>query len=680
MADEKYLLAQTGANTDHALKLALEFEGRMDDIPEVAAETAADWLDEHLTNPSNPPIDTSLSVSGAAADAKVTGDKIAALTTETSINLLDNFAATVKSDQTSKIELEYTRTGFRAYTKTGQTLTYGNVWLYFALKPNTTYTLVGKKHKNGEDDQSRGSALAFRKIDGEWSTSGFTLFGSGDPDDTTLAGSVTTNDSGEILVRFYVTWDVAGAGDVTWSDLMFLEGNYTTVGADIPLYTRHVYAQDDIARNQLERGMTVRTELADGTDLNDVIQPGVYLKRSMISVLNGVGDATKVARVVVVGGGTNALNAQFWFDYLGDALWMRTKYLSVREWGDWVKISTEYGSYPGEPFARVADVYAALDAIEAESGGRITHTEISDVLDNDNLPEGESSSINKMRLYTIDTTPDYMKTGVGSGYTVADGPFYPKPKAFIISAQHGDERSNPKIVADLFEKFLWDEEFAPIAAAYEWHIIPVVNVYGYNHNTRRNAASLDINRDYDDVNGFVTTEAQTVKSVYVANEYSLFLDLHNYAEGNKPYDGATAPYPQIGFISLTNLHQDRNAEYERLWRVCDGVGRKAEAWAKNAPGAKKTNAQLCYLWGNYDAPTYNNAASAAGYIRGNTDFNKETATQHPVFCSATVETGRYCKIISGSSTAFNRIAMSFSNVYVENMIKDLANAVLEMGG
>lgn len=38
-------------------------------------DAAADWLEEHITNPSNPPIDTSLSVSGAAADAKTAGDR-----------------------------------------------------------------------------------------------------------------------------------------------------------------------------------------------------------------------------------------------------------------------------------------------------------------------------------------------------------------------------------------------------------------------------------------------------------------------------------------------------------------------------------------------------------------------------------------------------------------------------
>ena len=39
----------------------------------------SDYLDEHLTNPTDPPIDTSLSIAGAAADAKKTGDEISAL-------------------------------------------------------------------------------------------------------------------------------------------------------------------------------------------------------------------------------------------------------------------------------------------------------------------------------------------------------------------------------------------------------------------------------------------------------------------------------------------------------------------------------------------------------------------------------------------------------------------------
>ena len=46
--------------------------------PTVSNEVAA-WLTAHITNPSNPPIDKSLTVENAAADAKTTGDKINSL-------------------------------------------------------------------------------------------------------------------------------------------------------------------------------------------------------------------------------------------------------------------------------------------------------------------------------------------------------------------------------------------------------------------------------------------------------------------------------------------------------------------------------------------------------------------------------------------------------------------------
>lgn len=44
--------------------------------PEDIATAVAAYLDEHLTNPTSPPVDTSLAIAGAAADAKKTGDEI----------------------------------------------------------------------------------------------------------------------------------------------------------------------------------------------------------------------------------------------------------------------------------------------------------------------------------------------------------------------------------------------------------------------------------------------------------------------------------------------------------------------------------------------------------------------------------------------------------------------------
>ena len=47
--------------------------------PEDISTAVTAYLDEHLTNPTSPPVDTSLAIAGAAADAKKTGDEIGAL-------------------------------------------------------------------------------------------------------------------------------------------------------------------------------------------------------------------------------------------------------------------------------------------------------------------------------------------------------------------------------------------------------------------------------------------------------------------------------------------------------------------------------------------------------------------------------------------------------------------------
>lgn len=52
---------------------------------------ADEWLEDNITNPSNPPLDASLSLANAAADAKVTGDIVAAK----KISLADGYIKTV---------------------------------------------------------------------------------------------------------------------------------------------------------------------------------------------------------------------------------------------------------------------------------------------------------------------------------------------------------------------------------------------------------------------------------------------------------------------------------------------------------------------------------------------------------------------------------------------------------
>lgn len=78
--------------------------------PLIATETG-NWLSAHITNPSNPPIDTSLTVSGAAADAKVTGDR-----TTKNVRIVSPFAYDVyKSTSHNLLDVDHYIEGISVY-------------------------------------------------------------------------------------------------------------------------------------------------------------------------------------------------------------------------------------------------------------------------------------------------------------------------------------------------------------------------------------------------------------------------------------------------------------------------------------------------------------------------------------------------------------------------------------
>jgi len=91
----------------------------LDQIGTKTAGVVADWLEENL-QPTTPPVDSTLTVSGAAADAKVTGDKISALNSALAIdkNVLD---ATVYVDETTNIFNRSSADNLDGYSLNGST-------------------------------------------------------------------------------------------------------------------------------------------------------------------------------------------------------------------------------------------------------------------------------------------------------------------------------------------------------------------------------------------------------------------------------------------------------------------------------------------------------------------------------------------------------------------------------
>lgn len=571
------------------------------------ADATSAWLSANITNPSNPPLDSSLSVANAAADAKAVGDTLA-----TGVMLRSTLAANTDMDT--------------------------------IIQPGMYYKARNVALVNSPSN----SAVARARV---------VVFGGGGGFSVVQVWFDTSQVKTQIRMK--------SAESSSWSE-----------------WTKLATSSD--VETALESALTLRPSIAAGTDMDTIIQPGMYYKARNVSLVNAPSDSTTRARIVVFSGGGETSVVQLWCVTDTNKIWHRMKSRELSEWSAWVCDADAFSGgdrYPGPVFSRTVDVYTALDELEDTSGGRITHTAITDSLDSTDLPEGETADDNKMRLYKIDTTPSHMVSG---GYTISNTPLYQKPKALIIACQHGNEKASATYVVDFVRRLLTDPEFNSVASAVEWHVVPVVNVYGFNHNTRDNAptaeyGTYDINRDYSDhvytlynkPYGFQTAEARAIKQLYLDNKYIFFLDVHQ-AE----FTGDT---PRCGFTSVPNQLSNRLSDYKKLWRAIDRAGCATQLWMQNDPNTVKTAEQITFNLGNPSDPPIgsNTTASAPAYIRGNPYWNAHVAEQNPVFCAGTIETQKRCTIISGSDADYNRVAMCFGAVYVQGIIKELLEVVLD---
>jgi len=88
--------------------------------------------------------------------------------------------------------------------------------------------------------------------------------------------------------------------------------------------------------------------------------------------------------------------------------------------------------------------------------------------------------------------------------------FFPKTlsrtKVLIVGGIHGDEPAGPLGLMKFLEQRNSKEILSRLSASF----IPVMNVYGFTHDTRTNEGNKDINRNYD--NGTPSKEAQVIKN------------------------------------------------------------------------------------------------------------------------------------------------------------------------
>lgn len=106
-------------------------------IAPTVSNSTGEWLETNITNPSNPPIDKSLTVENAAADAKIVGDKITANTERSTKNSTELYYAKENEITVNVTEYSLLENKVAYIDTTNKIATYDNT-AAFVLKKNVS--------------------------------------------------------------------------------------------------------------------------------------------------------------------------------------------------------------------------------------------------------------------------------------------------------------------------------------------------------------------------------------------------------------------------------------------------------------------------------------------------------------------------------------------------------------
>lgn len=183
---------------------------------------------------------------------------------------------------------------------------------------------------------------------------------------------------------------------------------------------------------------------------------------------------------------------------------------------------------------------------------------------------------------------------------------------------------------------------------------------------------IDINRDFNDTDGFITEEAQYVRDVYVAEKPDMVIDLHQ--DLNSGSQNMKCGFCSLG-TSLVYL-QDMADIQTKLFSLIDKAGYDTDNYVNRTFVNKQ---QYTYAWGSKPIDETEYTGEADDGVWKNYASGASSNTLHAdcaVRYSFTFETDEYCRKINGYS-ANNRIAMEYGYLFLSNFLKYIFN-VLEM--
>ena len=333
-----------------------------------------------------------------------------------------------------------------------------------------------------------------------------------------------------------------------------------------------------------------------------------------------------------------------------------------------------------ENYINSTDAYEKFDALEEASQGRVRHVNV----------------MNGMRCYIVDTSPKRAEYS----FAIANEPYYPKPKVLILGTVHGNERANVPYLLNFIDRLLHDKEYANLAPI-EWHIIPIVNVWGYNHSlidsntgnviwyytdqeytvaentseirggVRENEHGVNINRDFKDNGGFLSDEATAVKNYWVANSapypFIATIDLHQY--------WTTTTAKLAGVVSLIPSDTRKLEQFKHGWYDITKGMRKAEIEMAEKVKNYGLDRQMIYLWGKWDNATTPREGTARGYFAG--ESGNTTNTNIAVPFSSTIESSMNMYFITQIRTPYREIPMKLGAIMTRNLVDAIANSAMK---
>lgn len=299
--------------------------------------------------------------------------------------------------------------------------------------------------------------------------------------------------------------------------------------------------------------------------------------------------------------------------------------------------------------------------------GYISRTLLGNVDDDEDLP---------IYLYTLRNDMDHMNSGYSIIPWDGSNQLYNRPKIFLDSGIHGNERTTPFALYDFIYKLCNDPNYQDMRNAFDWYFIPLVNPWGFSHSAkqknssvitdgsgynsankndydildntetvhqgiRRNADGIDINRDFS---AFETQEAQIVRTAL----QQLTADNRDFIFAIDSHQAATGNYVNVigAFLSL-HYGADQAAK-DFMWAKWMQAGAKTEMSMSNY--CDRPQHQSVYTWEG------TNLMTARNYMAAYADY------------SMCFEGGQTCVYYSQSTEWSNRITRALVNTQYHSFL------------